>query len=62
MLLVLDKPLSISGAWEAAKEWREVNHHHAPLPFWWFALALDSLFAMKAIRVTDGLLERNSVA
>ena len=57
-LQILDEPLTVSQAWSRLRRWRELNQHHEPVPFWWFALALDVLFALGALRIEHDLLTR----
>ncbi|RFU41204.1 hypothetical protein DZF91_13040 [Actinomadura logoneensis] len=40
------QPVTITQAWRRLLTWREDNRHAAPVPYWWFALALDMLYAM----------------
>lgn len=40
------QPVTITQAWRRLLTWRAENDHRAPIPFWWFALALDMLYAM----------------
>ncbi|MWA06155.1 hypothetical protein F8568_038565 [Actinomadura sp. LD22] len=40
------QPVTVQQAWRRLLTWREENRHNAPLPFWWFALALDVLYAL----------------
>ena len=53
---VLNEPLTVSQAWTRLKTWRLENDHHAPVPFWWFALALDVLFSIGVVDFQDELL------
>ncbi|GLZ09645.1 hypothetical protein Acsp03_71110 [Actinomadura sp. NBRC 104412] len=43
------QPVTIDQAWRRLLAWREDNRHTAPVPFWWFALALDVLYAMDLV-------------
>lgn len=40
------EPVTISQAWLRLKAWRKEHGHNSPIPFWWFALALDTLHAL----------------
>jgi hypothetical protein len=53
---VLDEPLTVSQAWSRLKAWRRANDHKAPIPFWWFALALDVLYSLGAVDFEGDLL------
>lgn len=57
-LRLIDSPLSVSDAWMAVKAWRSSHRVGSPVPFWWFALALDSLFALGAVELVDDQLRR----
>jgi ABC-three component (ABC-3C) system Middle Component 6 len=47
LVLATDRqPVTVTQAWRRLLAWREEHKHNAPIPFWWFALALDVLFAM----------------
>lgn len=43
------QPVTITQAWRRLQAWREENRHKAPVPFWWFALALDVLYALDLV-------------
>jgi hypothetical protein len=62
VLVVLEQSKTISSTWEAVKDWRIGHGIDAPVPFWWFAIALDTLYAMGVISLTDGLLRREALA
>ncbi|MBO2455431.1 hypothetical protein J4573_50720 [Actinomadura barringtoniae] len=47
------QPVTVTQAWRRLLTWREAHHHRAPVPFWWFALALDVLFAMGVVDLDD---------
>ncbi|MGY4767544.1 ABC-three component system middle component 6 [Kribbella sp. CWNU-51] len=53
---VLHEPMTVSQIWVRLQSWREENAHKAPVPFWWFALALDVLFAMDVVRFDGDLV------
>jgi hypothetical protein len=42
----VDEPVTISQAWTRLKSWRREHDHNSPIPFWWFALALDVLHTL----------------
>lgn len=48
------RPVTVTQAWRRLLAWREEHRHLAPIPFWWFALALDVLFAMGLVDLDDG--------
>ncbi|MGW0503215.1 ABC-three component system middle component 6 [Micromonospora sp. NPDC003241] len=52
----LDRPMTVSQAWATLRHWRHTHGHHAPVPFWWFVLALDALFALGVVDLEDELL------
>ncbi len=58
ILQVLDQPTTISQTWVRLRSWRAANGNHAPVPFWWFALALDVLFAVGVVDLDRELLSR----
>ncbi|NVI86047.1 ABC-three component system middle component 6 [Actinomadura sp. BRA 177] len=45
------QPVTITQAWRRLLTWREENRHKAPIPFWWFALALDVLYALGLVEL-----------
>lgn len=60
ILLRLDKPKTVSRLWsEIDFSQREYNPLD-PLKFDWFVLALDFLYSINAIILSDGLLTRHS--
>jgi hypothetical protein len=56
IIQVLDRPITVSQAWATLQQWRRAHDHHAPVPFWWFVLALDALYALGAVDLQDELL------
>jgi Sec-independent protein secretion pathway component TatC len=56
--LILTEPMTVSQAWTALKTWRARHENHAVLPFSWFVLALDTLYALGAVYYEDGILYR----
>lgn len=46
ILNVIDRPLTVSQAWNELRRWRIENGHESPVSFDWFALALDIVFAL----------------
>ena len=40
------QPVTVTQAWRRLLAWRADHQHDTPVPFWWFALALDVLYAM----------------
>jgi len=61
ILRLLDQPMTVSQTWTRLREWRNTNGHHAPVPFWWFALALDVLYALGVVELDQELLTRRRV-
>ncbi|OON30137.1 ABC-three component system middle component 6 [Micromonospora sp. Rc5] len=58
VLLQLDRPGTVSAVWTRLLEWREQRNMRSSLPFWWFALSLDTLFAIGAVELHNGELTR----
>jgi hypothetical protein len=58
ILRMLDQPMTISQTWTRLREWRASNGHHAPVPFWWFVLSLDVLYALGVVELERELLTR----
>lgn len=58
ILLQLDDPGSVSSIWQRLSEWRKDKKMPSAIPFWWFALALDFLYAAGALEIEDGELRR----
>ncbi|TVT33085.1 hypothetical protein FNH05_27365 [Amycolatopsis rhizosphaerae] len=56
LVQAIDTPVTISQAWNRLLTWRATHNHRAPIPFWWFALALDVLFSMDLVYLEDELL------
>ncbi|ROP37239.1 ABC-three component system middle component 6 [Saccharothrix texasensis] len=52
----LDRPTTVSGAWEALARRRRLHGQEATVTFDWFVLALDLLRALGTIRLQDGLI------
>jgi hypothetical protein len=60
--LILTEPMTVSQAWTALKAWRARHGNDALLPFSWFVLALDALYALGAVHYEDGILYRKRVS
>ncbi|ACV08653.1 ABC-three component system middle component 6 [Jonesia denitrificans] len=60
--MVLKEPMTVSQAWKALKTWRARHDNGAALPFSWFVLALDLLYALGTVHYEDGLLYRKRVS
>jgi hypothetical protein len=58
ILKQLDRPGTVSAVWDRLDEWRQTRHFNSALPFWWFALSLDTLYAIGAIELENGELKR----
>ncbi|SEE70678.1 ABC-three component system middle component 6 [Ruania alba] len=56
---VLDEPMTVSQVWSRFARWRTSNGHNAAVSFSWFVLALDTLYALGAIRLEAGLIVRS---
>ncbi len=56
-------PLTLNQCWSRVRDKRANRGLHSPLPFWWFALALDCLYATDLITlVGDVVAARGSSA
>lgn len=60
VLQVLNQPMTVSQVWTQVQHWRQHNEHYAPIPFWWFALALDVLYALELVDFDHDLLTRRT--
>lgn len=60
--LILTEPMTVSQAWTALKAWRARHENDAVLPFSWFVLALDTLYALGAVHYDDGILQPKRVS
>lgn len=60
--IILTEPMTVSQAWTALKVWRARHENDAVLPFLWFVLALDALYALGAVHYEDGILYRKRVS
>lgn len=54
--LVLSEPMTVSQTWAALRSWRGKHANDAALPFAWFVLGLDVLYALGTIRLESGLI------
>lgn len=59
--LILTEPMTVSQAWTALKVWRNRHENDAMLPYSWFVLALDTLYALDTVYYEDGILYRKRV-
>lgn len=59
--IVLKEPMTVSQAWKSLRAWRARHDNSAALPFSWFVLALDMLYALGTIHYEDGMLYRKRV-
>lgn len=48
--------LTVNQTWRRLQLWRTDNNHNAPVPFWWFVLALDLLYALGTVELREGVL------
>ncbi|WP_233570951.1 ABC-three component system middle component 6 [Nocardiopsis sp. Huas11] len=48
--------VTVTQAWRRLQKWRADHAHNAPVPFWWFVLALDVLYALGTVELRDDLL------
>ena len=51
-------PMTVSRVWDEVRRRRGEAAEPAPIAYDWFVLALDLLFAMKAVEFEDGLLRK----
>lgn len=54
LLSLLEEPKTVSRLWQDLRECRAAGQETAVLPYDWFVLALDLLFALGAIRLDHG--------
>ena len=50
--------MTVSRVWDEVRRRRGEATEAAPIAYDWFVLALDLLFAMKAVEFEDGLLRK----
>lgn len=62
ILQKLEVPTTVNTLWDRVTELRTHQGSPSALPFWWFALALDLLYAVGAVEIIDGEVVRGSVA
>lgn len=55
ILECLEEPKSVSALWEHVRQSRRTSYR-APIPFDWFILALNLLYAISAIDYAQGLV------
>jgi hypothetical protein len=58
ILRLVDEPKTVSRLWQDLQTIRSTESDLAPLTYDWFVLALDLLFAINAVKVERGRLER----
>ncbi len=56
VLELLDEPKTVSRVWSELKAFRVAHHSSGTLTYDWFVLALDLLFAMRAVQLERGRL------
>ena len=52
----LDQPTTVSAVWHSLRDWRQRTGQPSNLPYWWFILSLDTLYALGILQYEDGLL------
>jgi len=62
ILIQLERPGSVSAVWDRLQEWRSAHNVETALPFWWFSLAIDVLYAIGVVDQRNGELMRKSRA
>ena len=60
LLESLHGPTTVSGLWEAVRGASSERGEFAPITYDWFVLALDLLYALGAIDLERGLVQRSS--
>lgn len=58
VLVMLDRPQTISKLWDDLKRKRGERVASAPLPFDWFLLSITLLFALGAVDLREGRLHK----
>lgn len=58
ILAALRRPMTVSRAWDEVRRQQGEATEPAPITYDWFVLALDLLFAVKAVEFEDGLLRK----
>lgn len=58
ILQILDQPMTVSQAWTRLQRWRTANGCPVPVPFWWFVLSLDVLYALGVVELERELLTK----
>lgn len=53
ILATAREPVTVSQAWARLRQWRTDHQHTAPVPFWWFVLALDTLRALELVELRE---------
>ncbi|AFR10904.1 ABC-three component system middle component 6 [Nocardiopsis alba] len=48
--------ITVDQAWRRLQKWRSDHDHNAPVPFWWFVLALDVLYALGTVELCEDVL------
>jgi hypothetical protein len=54
----LTEPTTVSASWEALARKRAQQGQDATLTFDWYVLALDLLYALGAVRLSNGLITK----
>lgn len=54
----LDEPTTVSAAWESLARKRTQQGQDTTLTFDWYVLALDLLYALGAVRLSNGLITK----
>jgi hypothetical protein len=58
ILKIINEPKTISHLWADLKEYRESMNNARSITFDWFILALDLLYLLKIIEISNGLIRR----
>jgi hypothetical protein len=58
VLALLDSPKTVSRLWEELKQFRERANSTGIVPYDWFVLSLDLLYAVDAVSLDQGRLRR----
>jgi hypothetical protein len=58
LLRLLDQPKTVSRLWEEMQKRRQVGAGVSKLPYDWFILSLDLLYAIGAVELRSGRISR----
>lgn len=61
VLQQLDTPATVTAAWHSLKDWRRRASYPSNMPYSWFVLSLDVLYALDVLSYENGLLVKRSI-